>query len=1207
MKLRKLISTSFLAVAVCMAASAGAFANCLEFGGFAIFQCADLAYVAPTTAAGAPVSVAFDPNGHPTNVTAVFWQIGFGNSLINSGLGAYGTGNSAPKTFNGNDSGIAPLDLVDAQIATANPNIPAGAVCLRGSNWGNSGFDGCCDNERTTLLNPSNDDILNPYYHVYYYRSFGATYYDGFYNLDWHQDYPMAFLLTLDDPNTPLSADFFAFAAVATLNRGNTGGNGTCYWAGGTNPAPCDHRPGNYLFKDVSNGLANAATGLPNVIPWQEIPSPQEDSAVPQDPNDVNAPVDLDISWPAVTLYSDQSVRPSTNLAMGPADPNFSDGVGVSDIEAKFPLVRYVVEVAPASDPNFDPNNLADRIECSSAYPTDSDPECTSATSASFTIPVAHCIRVRTILGKKSQTTGVGVCDTGGTGLCTAGNVGTACTQDSDCDFTTTIAMCRVGMCGDLGYEVVSGGDLCYFGDRDGDLVPDALDNCIETYNPAGTADPNIPCVPDAVTGQCDVDSDGAGDACDICVLTSNPGRTPQIDTNDDGNINALDCPDRNHETEQCDYDMDGVGDICDNCFLTSNPGQADGDADAVGDDCDSCLLTYNPAGMAQEDTNGDLVVDPNDCLPAFPTDQCDFDADGAGDTCDTCLLDLNPAGAVFDPNLGCVPDPETGQCDFDADVVGDHCDNCTEDYNPGQEDSDGDGYGDPCDPCQAGDPDLDGYCDDPYDPNDINLRFNDNCPGLYNPAQTNTENDLLGDECDPDDDNDGVPDDGDNSGVIGDNKCTRPVGAPPPGNCDDNCRVVANAGQQDDDSDRFGNVCDNCRLLYNPAQLDGDGDSVGDDCDTCLTTPNPRLIPSVDTNGNGVINSADCTPSPFTSQCDYDFDRIGDACDNCPLRYNPAGLLEEDTNLDGFIDPNDQCIPDVETGQCDFDSDGVGGGCDNCPVIYNPAGAVFDPNFGCVIQLPGSGQCNYDSDTFGDHCDNCNLGFGGMGSPNDDADGDRVCDDVDNCLLFYNPSNRDADSDAVGDDCDNCVRVPNPDQFETDGDGLGDGCDNCATVYNPAGAAVFPATDPNTGQPFMFCVEDPDSDQCDVDSDGTGDACDLTIYDPLSVGLLPSSGTVDCRPGADPPRIRWGRAFWDRYRVQISWDPDFPRSKRITSGDALLGRAYWRPGRKKWREVCRRADPYLYIRVIGIDMQAAKGDPNRRAISETIQVDTIK
>jgi hypothetical protein len=86
------------------------------------------------------------------------------------------------------------------------------------------------------------------------------------------------------------------------------------------------------------------------------------------------------------------------------------------------------------------------------------------------------------------------------------------------------------------------------------------------------------------------------------------------------------------------------------------------------------------------------------------------------------------------------------------------------------------------------------------------------------------TDGDGLANRCDPDDDNDGVPDG------------------------QDNCRLVANPNQQDTDGDGLGDRCDR----------DNDGDGVPDDHDNCPLTPN-------------------------TNQRDSDNDGVGDRCDSEP------------------------------------------------------------------------------------------------------------------------------------------------------------------------------------------------------------------------------------------------------------------------------------------------------------------------------------
>lgn len=105
-----------------------------------------------------------------------------------------------------------------------------------------------------------------------------------------------------------------------------------------------------------------------------------------------------------------------------------------------------------------------------------------------------------------------------------------------------------------------------------------------------------------------------------------------------------------------------------------------------------------------------------------------------------------------------------------------------------------------------------------------------------------------------------------------------------------------------------------------------------------------------------------------------------------------------------------------------------------------------------------------------------------------DDADGDGVCDEVDNCLLSANPGQEDGDGDGVGDACDNCVNTANTNQLDSDGDGVGDVCDNCVSTAN---SDQLDADSDGVGDACDNCINTANLDQADADSDGIGDVCD--------------------------------------------------------------------------------------------------------------------
>ena len=139
-------------------------------------------------------------------------------------------------------------------------------------------------------------------------------------------------------------------------------------------------------------------------------------------------------------------------------------------------------------------------------------------------------------------------------------------------------------------------------GDKDGDGVKDADDNCPTVFNPIRPMDHGA---------QGDVDGDGIGDACDKCPLDDGEDCTPP-DANDidgDGVPNAVDnCPKDKNE-DQKDADNDGKGAVCDLCDDLANPGDSLCPVDLTISDIRDPSSPKHPAPNSSHPTIKGVVV----------------------------------------------------------------------------------------------------------------------------------------------------------------------------------------------------------------------------------------------------------------------------------------------------------------------------------------------------------------------------------------------------------------------------------------------------------------------------------------------------------------------------------------------------------------------------------------------------------------------
>lgn len=299
-----------------------------------------------------------------------------------------------------------------------------------------------------------------------------------------------------------------------------------------------------------------------------------------------------------------------------------------------------------------------------------------------------------------------------------------------------------------------------------------------------------------------------------------------------------------------------------------------------------------------------------------------------------------------------------------------------------------------------------------------------DNCPAIANSAQTNTDNDGEGNACDLDDDNDGLSDT--EEATLGTNPLLADSDSDGTNDNTDNCPIISNSAQTDTDNDGIGNACDadddndgltdaeEAILGTNPLLSDTDGDGLADNIDVFPT--NPDETNDIDTDGIG-NNIDNCPVTANSSQTDVDNDGIGDICDtdndndglsDAQEQLLGTNRLLADTDFDGINDGND-AFPLDSSEIADSDADGFGDNSDNCPAITNNTQTDTDND--------GSGNvCDADDDN--DGLSDAQEQLLGTNQLLADTDSDGVNDNIDAFPLDVSEST-DSDNDGAGDNAD--------------------------------------------------------------------------------------------------------------------------------------------------------------------------------------------
>ena len=334
-------------------------------------------------------------------------------------------------------------------------------------------------------------------------------------------------------------------------------------------------------------------------------------------------------------------------------------------------------------------------------------------------------------------------------------------------------------------------------------------------------------------------------------------------------------------------------------------------------------------------------------------------------------------------------------------------------------------------------------------------IDYTDNCLNTPNSNQSNFDGDLKGDECDTDDDNDGLHDviDDCRYGVLDWNQSNTSLDYDA-----DGCKDVEE--DDDDDNDGIIDLNDNCPTgildweVNSTSDLDGDGCRDSDEDD--------------DDDGDSILDIDDnCHYEINPLQEDYDSDEIGDICDG-------------DDDGDGIDDPLDDCAQGAlnwtSAVQTDKDNDGCEDEGSNEDLDDDNDG-VLDTDDECPRGEVGwnSSQSN---DRDGDGCRNDNE--------DNDNDNDSVINEVDICTNGIANWRKNSTNDNDGDGC-----LDDREDTDDDNDGFSDLVDFCPLQEGTAslgGMKGCPDFDDDGWADAVDAFFQDETQWNDGDGDGFGD-----------------------------------------------------------------------------------------------------------------------